>query len=176
MLCFVVQQSGEGNSSSSRCPATIPMLLQGVLETLLAGPITGATRRGCEHLSEELLTPKTLRSRPARPHFPSPSPGPSVTERTAVNTQHGFNKAYNLRNQCGECQLLPKGGKYKSGSGYAIYGWVLFNVVLYIECFITHLICVRIIFLSLSCFHAFESCSNKQQNLFLFFSSFFFAR
>lgn len=48
---------------------------------------------------------------PPRPPFPSPSPGPSVTEPTAVNTQHGFNKAYNLRNQCSECQLLPKGRK-----------------------------------------------------------------
>lgn len=35
----------------------------------------------------------------------------SVTERTAVNTQHDFNKAYDLRNQCSECQLLPKGWK-----------------------------------------------------------------
>lgn len=131
------------------------MLLQGVLETLLAGPITGATRRGCEHLSEELLTSMTLRSRPPQPHFPLPSPGPSVTERTAVNTQHGFNKAYNFGNQCSECQLLPKGRKDKSGSGYAIYGCVLFNVVLYIECLITHLICVRILFLIFKLFSCF---------------------
>lgn len=61
---IAVQQSGEVNSSSSWYPATIPMLLQGALETPLAGPNTGATRRGCEHLSEELLTPMTLRSPP----------------------------------------------------------------------------------------------------------------
>lgn len=82
------------------------MLLQGALETPRAGPNTGATRRGCEHLSEELLTPWRWGAPPPRPPFPSPSPGPSVTERTAVNTQHGFNKAYNLRNQCSECQWV----------------------------------------------------------------------
>lgn len=106
---IAVQQSGEGNSSSSWCPATY-------VAARCVGDTTGRAKyRGYK---ERLWAPvrgapytMTLRSPPPRPPFPSPSPGPSVTERTAVNTQHGFNKAYNLRNQCSECQLLPKGRK-----------------------------------------------------------------
>lgn len=67
------------------------------------------------------------------------------------------------------CSL--KAEKDKSGSGYIVYGCVQFNVVLYIDCFITHLFCVRILFL-LSCFHALESCSIKWQSFLFVFSIF----
>lgn len=67
------------------------------------------------------------------------------------------------------CSL--KAEKDKSGSGHTVYGCVQFNVVLYIDCFITHLFCVRILFL-LSCFHAFESCSIKWQSFLFVFSIF----
>lgn len=163
---IAVQRSGEGNSSSSWCPATTPMLLQGALETPLAGPITGATRRGCEHLSEELLTPMTLRSPPGL-LFPRPlrdlqwlnlllwtlsmaSTRPIIWEINAVSVS------------CSQ-----KAEKDKSGSGDTIYGCVQFNVVPYIDCFITHLFCVRILFLIFMLFSCFWILFNKVTKSFL---------
>lgn len=70
------------------------------------------------------------------------------------------------------CSL--KAEKDKSGSGYTIYGCVQFNVVPYIDCFITHLFCVRILFLIFMLFSCFWILFNKVTKSFLlgfFYSS-----
>lgn len=151
------------------------MLLQGALETPRAGPNTGATRRGCEHLSEELLTPMTLRSPPGL-RFPRPlrdlqwlnvllwtlsmaSTRPIIWEINAVSVS---------------CSL--KAEKDKSGSGYTVYGCVQFNVVLYIDCFITHLFCLRILCLIFKLFSCFGILFNKVKKSFVFVFSIFLCK
>lgn len=60
----------------------------------------------------------------ARPPELSPRTG-SVTERTAVNTQHDFNKTHDLRNQCSERQLFSEG--WKSMRSEAVHGLMCFS-------------------------------------------------